>query len=178
MELYFARHGHTDANEESHVDPSSGEINEPLNEVGLQQANQLAELLKDVEFDAVIASPLKRACQTAEIVAKHHDIEVEIDNAWREREIGEYTDLETWTKLFDFDQHFSLEHSEDLRVFFERIYSAIDALKQKYAGKRVLVVSHGGVHSAVYAYANELPLVGNVRVSPMRNAEFRVYDIT
>jgi len=177
MKLFFARHGHTGANANSPIDPKSGEIDEPLNPEGVLQANDLAEKLKDTHFDAIISSPFKRAYQTAEIVNKYHNLPVDIDPIWLERGIGEYTDLETWNNLFDFDQDFSLEHSEGLRDFFGRVYGAIDELKQKYADKTVLVVSHGGVHIAVYAYVNELELTGNVRVSPMRNCEYRVYEV-
>lgn len=73
MKLYFARHGRTDANANS---PISGEIDEPLNSEGTIQANDLAELLGDVHFDAIITSPLKRAYQTAEIVDKYHNISI------------------------------------------------------------------------------------------------------
>jgi len=177
MKLYFARHGHTDASALSPISPISGEIDESLNQEGIAQANELAEQLKDVHFDAIISSPLSRAHQTAEIVNKYHNISIEIDSSWQERGVGEYTDLETWNKLFDFDQDFSLKHSEDLKGFFARIYGAIDELKQKYDDKTVLVVSHGGVHLALYSYANRLPLTGNVRISPLKNCEYRIYDI-
>jgi uncharacterized phosphatase len=130
-----------------------------------------------VHFDAVIASPLKRARQTAELVNELQNALVMIDPVWRERMIGEYTDLETWNKLFDFDQHFSLAHSEDLKDFFKRVYGAIDELKQQYADKTVLIVSHGGVHIALYAYVNGLSLTGNIRVSPMKNCEYRIYEL-
>lgn len=145
--------------------------------MGIQQANDLAEQLKDVQFDAIITSPLKRAYQTAGIINKCHNLPINVDIRWREREIGEYTDLETWNKLFDFNQDFSLENSENLRDFFDRVYSAIDDLKQKYSKKTVLIVSHGGVHLALYVYANKLPLSGNVRISPMKNCEYRIYKI-
>ena len=56
MKLYFARHGHTDANTNSPIDPLSGEIDEPLNAEGTIQANDLTEELKDLHFDAIIAS--------------------------------------------------------------------------------------------------------------------------
>ena len=177
MKLYFARHGHTDANAHSTINPSNGEIDEPLNPEGIEQANNLAEQLKDIKFDAFITSPLKRAYETAEIVNKYHNQPVLSDTAWRERGIGEYTDLETWNNLFDFDKDFSLTHSENLNEFFERIYGAIEALKSEYKDKTILVVSHGGVHIALYAYANQLPLSGNVRVSPMKNCEYRVYEL-
>jgi len=177
MKLYFARHGDTDANANSPIDPTSGEIDEPLNKEGALQANELAEQLKDVHFDAIISSPLKRAYQTAEIVNKYHNLTIKVDPSWREREIGEYTDPETWTKLFDFDQDFSLARSESLKDFFARIHAAMDDLRQNYKDKTLLVVSHGGVQHVLYAHDNELPHAGNVRISPMKNCEYRIYDL-
>lgn len=177
MKLYFARHGHTDANADNAISEINGEIDEPLNDAGIQQANDLAEQLKDVHFDAIISSPLKRAYQTAEIVSKHRSLPVIADVVWREREIGAYVDLQTWNDLFDFDKNIHPKNVEDLREFFKRVYDAIDNMKRKYEGKTVLVVSHGGVHLALYAYANELPLSGNIRISPMKNCEYRIYEI-
>lgn len=178
MKLYFARHGHTDAGVNSPISPISGEIDEPLNQEGVRQAEDLAEQLRDVHFDAIIASPLKRSYQTAEIVNRYHNIPVEISPVWREREIGEYVDLETWNNLFDFNQNFSLEHSEDLRGFFNRVYGAIDDLKQKYADKTVLIVSHIGVHLALYAYVNNPTLTGDIEVGSIGNCEYRIYELT
>lgn len=157
MKLYFARHGHTDAGIDSPLDPANGEIDEPLNQEGIQQANDLSEQLRDVEFDAIISSPLKRAFETAEIVNKYHQLPIEINKNWREREIGEYVDLETWNYLFDFDKNIQLNKFETLDNFFDRVYSAVADLKQNYAGKTILITSHIGVHNALYAYVNQLP---------------------
>src|ERR1035437_6117799 len=122
MKLYFARHGNTNANANSPISPLNAEIDEPLNAESIVQANDLAEALRNVHFDAIISSPLKRAYQTAEIVNKYHNISIKVDPVWREREVGGYTDLETWIKLFDFNQNFSFAHSEQIKDFFERIY--------------------------------------------------------
>jgi broad specificity phosphatase PhoE len=177
MKLYFARHGSTDANQDSIINETNGEIDEHLNQKGISQANDLAEQLKKIQFDIIISSPLKRAYETAEIVNKYHGLPIKVDESFRERGIGEYTSLEVWNDLFDFNKSFNLERSEDLKEFFKRIYNAIDSLKREYSEKTILVVSHGGVHLALYAYANNLPLEGNLRISPMRNCEFRIYEL-
>lgn len=177
MKLYFARHGHTDANQETVLDQTVQQINEPLNQVGIQQANDLADKLKDVSFDVIISSPLHRALQTAEIVNKNRHLPIEIDGVWRERDTGGYVTLEVWNDLFDFEKNLSLENSEDLEAFFNRVYAALETLKKRHKAKTVLVVSHGGVHQALYAYVNNLPHKGNVRNSPLHNCEYRIYDI-
>lgn len=177
MRLYFARHGHNDANEQTAPDPRTGEVDEPLNTVGIQQAQALAEELADTSFDVIISSPLKRALETAEIVNSKHDLPIEVDAVWREREIGGHVSLDVWLSLFNFDTNIAPKNGESLRDFFDRVYGAIDDLKQKYADKTVLIVAHGGVHLALYAYVNKLDLVGNLRLKPLDNCEYKIYEI-
>ncbi|MFY9228358.1 MAG: histidine phosphatase family protein [Candidatus Microsaccharimonas sp.] len=177
MKLYFVRHGHMYATPDTALDPDNGQINEPLDAEGVDQANKLAVELKDVAFDAIISSPLKRAQQTAEIVNTYHNLPIKIDAAWRERDTGGYVTSEVWNKLFNFDSDSSLETSEDLRAFFHRVYKAIDVLKEEYRDKTVLIASHGGVHQALYSYVNRLPLTGNARNDPLQNCGYRIYDI-
>jgi broad specificity phosphatase PhoE len=177
MKLYFARHGQTDANAKMVSGQSIAELDEPLNQLGVQQANELAEQLKNIKFDAIISSSLKRAYQTAEQVNKYHNLPVKVSEVWRERQAEVYIDKDTWNDLFDFDKNIPIENGESLPDFFERVYRAINNLKREYDDKTILIVSHGGVQHALYAYANKLPLSGNVRISPMKNCEYRIYEI-
>jgi len=94
-----------------------------------------------------------------------------------ERKADSYIDANVWQDLFDFDKNIQIENGESLDDFFTRIYQAIDSLKSKYANKSVLIVAHGGPQHALYAYAKKLPLSGNMRISPMRNGEFRLYEL-
>lgn len=174
MKLYFARHGQTDENVKMAGNPSD---DVSLNQLGIQQAKNLAVELKDIKFDAIISSPLNRARQTAEFINENHHLPIQFDTAWRERDLESYLTLDIWNDAFDFDKNVQLANSESLAEFFERVYIALDSLKQDYEGKTVLVVSHGGVQSCVYAYANKLPLSGNMRASPMKNCEYRIFDL-
>ncbi len=177
MKLYFVRHGHMDATPDTSVDPQTGQIDEPLDAKGIQQAETVAKELKDISFDAIISSPLKRAYQTAEIINKYHKLPIEIDKFWRERDTGGYVTAEVWSDLFNFDKDFLPENTEGLRDFFQRVYSALDALKERYTDKTILIVSHGGAHQALYAYANKQELIGNVRSSPLSNCEYKTYEL-
>jgi len=174
MILYFARHGQTDENVNMAGKPAD---DVPLNQLGIQQAKNLAIKLKDVKFDAIISSPLNRARQTAELVNENYRLPIQLDTVWRERDLESYLTLDVWNDAFDFDKNIQLGNNESLAVFFERVYAALDSLKQDYEDKTVLVVSHGGVQSCLYAYANKLPLSGNMRISPMKNCEYRIYDL-
>ena len=156
---------------------SIAELDEPLNQLGIQQAKELAKELEAITFDAIISSSLKRAYQTAELVNEYHHLPLETDDVWRERKAESYIDINSWNDLFDFDKNIQLENGESLTEFFERIYAALDTLKQEYDNQTILVVSHGGVQHALYAYANKLPWAGNMRISPMKNCEYRIYNL-
>jgi broad specificity phosphatase PhoE len=115
--------------------------------------------------------------QTAEIINRYHRLAIDIDDRWQEIQTHGYVDMTTWNNLFDFDKNASLENPEPLINFFKRIHGALDELVAKHGDKTVLIVSHGGVQHAVYAYANRLPLSGNTRISPMKNCEYRIYEL-
>lgn len=177
MILYFVRHGHMNATTETPVDPKNGQIDESLSDEGVKQADVLADELSDVHLDAILSSPLKRASQTAKIINKYHQLPIQINASLRERDTGGYVDGETWSKLFNFDDNFSVKGFEDLREFFERVYGTLDNLKEQYAHRTILIVSHGGVHQALYSYVNKLPLKGETPSSPLHNCESRIYEL-
>jgi broad specificity phosphatase PhoE len=178
MKLYFARHGLTDGNEGKGISKDEKSVyDEPLNAKGIEQAQALAEELKDIHFDTIISSPLKRTRQTAEIINRYHNIPIKLDVSWSEIRADGYVDADTWRDLFDFDKDIQIENGETLKAFFARVRSGIDKLKIEYAGKTVLVVSHGGPQHVLNAYANNLPLKGNMRINPMRTGEFREFEL-
>lgn len=177
MKLYFARHGQTNSNAGIPNGQTATAVDEPLTDIGLEEATKLAELLKNVDFDAVISSPLRRALETTEAVNKYPKLPVEIIDDLQERKAPDYIDMNTWNDMFDFDKNFSLKDVEPLPDFFERVFKVLDDLKTRYRDKTIIVVAHGGVHHAVYAYANRLPLKGNVRISRLKNCEYRIYEL-
>ena len=174
MKLYFVRHGQTEANVTMSGNPSD---DVPLNKLGIQQATNLAAELKDVKFDVLVSSPLKRAQQTADIINQNHQLAIQSDTAWREREQESHLTLDLWNDAFSFNTDTQVDGIEPLTDFFARVYAALDGLKQDYSNKTVLVVSHGGLRSCLYAYANSLPLSGDMQIAPMKNCEYRIYDL-
>jgi broad specificity phosphatase PhoE len=177
MNIIFVRHGQTDANANMQGGKAIQELDEPLNALGQQQAESLAHELKSAKFDAIVSSPLRRALQTAEIINKYHAKPIEIANDLRERDAGAYIDTSVWNELFDFEKNIPLKNGESLDDFFDRVENRLGSLAQRYPDKTLVVVSHGGVHHVVYAYANKLPRSGNMRISPLHNCEYREYEI-
>lgn len=175
MKLYFVRHGQTDANAAGKSDPSSGN-DEPLNELGVRQATDLEKQLRSVRFDLVITSPYARCIQTAEILNQQRGLQLVTDSAWEEIHTDGYIDFATWSELCRFGTDTARDNIEPLQAFFDRVYTALDALTSNNRNKTVLLISHGGVQHAVYAYAHNLPLKGDIRISPMKNCEYRIYE--
>lgn len=177
MKIYFARHGETASNAGIMSGQTVTASDESLTALGKEQAEQLAKELKDITFDTIISSPLKRAIETAEAINLYHNQHIEIINELEERKAHFYIDMDTWNDMFDFDKNLTIDNPESVAVFFERIYKVLNDLKLRYKDQTILIVSHGGVHHAVYAYANNLPLQGNVRISRLKNCEYRIYEL-
>ena len=157
--IYITRHGQTDWNVQKKV---MGRCDEPLNETGLSQARETKDILKDVDVDLIICSPLLRAKQTASIINEDRNIPVVYDERIIERDFGEFEGLQT--KDFDFDGYWNYyknaqyEKAENIGVFFDRIYAFLDDIIEEYKDKNILLVAHGGVSIPVECYfRSEIP---------------------
>jgi probable phosphoglycerate mutase len=69
MRLIIVRHGESEWNR---IHRYQGQLDAPLSELGLQQADALAERLKHEPLDIIYSSPLQRAAKTAQAIAQHH----------------------------------------------------------------------------------------------------------
>ena len=87
MELYIVRHGRTEWNAKGLI---QGISDIPLLEEGREMARQTARGLKTVSLDAVYASPLSRAFETAEILVEGRNLEIRKDQRLREMDFGIY----------------------------------------------------------------------------------------
>jgi broad specificity phosphatase PhoE len=160
--ILFARHGETDWNRErrfqGHADP-------PLNDRGREQAAELAGLLAGDGIRAVYSSPLRRALETAEIVADRLELPVVSVEALREINVGEWQALtreevqarypEAFARWLDFETGWTLGESyEELGA---RVLAAVRLIADAHPGERVLLVTHGGPLRAMYAAAAGAP---------------------
>src|SRR3972149_2286379 len=73
--LYFVRHGQTDLNLQMRC---QGRLDYPLNEEGARQLEETAKIFRDKKIDKIYSSPLLRARQSAEIVAKGKGLKIHI----------------------------------------------------------------------------------------------------
>ena len=87
--LYIIRHGQTDMNARR-VLQSRSDL--PLNDIGVEQAKEAAVRLRDIPFRKVYSSPLRRAVQTAELVAP--GIPITVDERLIEMDYGPYEGMD------------------------------------------------------------------------------------
>ena len=156
MKLYIARHGETPWNVENRV---SGRTDVPLTEKGVEQARLLAKNAVGKGIEVIIASPLLRARQTAQAVSDAIGVPIEIDERLIELDFGifeggprtdpdfQYTRAQFPTRYPGGESAFQLAH---------RVYSCLEDVKRKHAGKTVLLVCHGGVCRMVRSYFMDL----------------------
>lgn len=86
-DFYIFRHGETDYNREQRIQGCG--LDAPLNEVGIAQAEELAQKLMPLGIEHIYASNLKRALQTAQICAGHLGVAVDVIPELREGCFGE-----------------------------------------------------------------------------------------
>ena len=181
--IYFVRHGSTDWNENKNVlgqkDPKcQGRADLPLNEKGMTQALETAQILKDKKFDRVICSPLLRARQTCDLIY-NGNAPVEIDERVVERDFGEF---EGKTRSeFDFNGFWNIysnqnfRKAESIKDVEKRAFELIDQLRRE-PEKDVLIVSHGGVGCVIMSYFYGIPKDGNYLSFEIPNGKPLVLD--
>ncbi len=167
-ELLVIRHGETDWNRQHRF---QGQIDVPLNDNGLAQAGRLGRRLVDEPVDVLISSDLQRARSTAEAVTQACGLQAQIDPLWREQGFGmlEGLDVPTirsrhadlWSSWTRHDADYALPGGgESNATFHARVMRALQAVLLAHAGRRVVVVTHGGVLDMLWRTAHALPLHG------------------
>jgi len=154
--FWFLRHGETDWNARN---LSQGNVDVPLNEVGLAQARTAAEVLRTRGIRSIVTSPLSRAYDTAVIVGERIGVPLEVEDELREVAFGvqEGQPMAEW-----FDDwvagKFTPEGAEPFNVLRARAVAVINQALTRPAP--VLVVAHGALFRALRA---EMGLPPNVR---------------
>lgn len=147
MELLLIRHGLPVRRE-----LEAGAADPELSEAGRLQAEHLAAYLSSERLDAVYASPLRRAHQTAEPVARDQGREIVLvdEVAEWDRNSNEYVPVEELKAANDPRWQAMLRgewtvHEESPEEFRARVVDALEVLIAKHTGDRIAVVCHGGV---------------------------------
>ena len=154
MKIYLARHAQTNYNvlKLCNADPS---VDVHLSEEGLEQAENLAELLKVIDYDVVYFSELPRTRQTADIINKMHQKEMIVDGRINDNKTGfESQPVASFLNAVDSDPdpwNAKFNDGESLNDAAERARNFIDELRTK-SYNSVLIVTHGFITQAIFGY--------------------------
>lgn len=176
MQIWITRHGQTKYNKDKRM---QGLTDEPLNEVGIQQAYQTKEKI-NVQFDAVYASPLKRAIQTASIISGYKEKDIQTDPRIIEVDFGKYELKKYYLLGLKMTAYWALpevfprpKSVESIDSMNQRSHSFLKELESKNY-ENVLIVCHGGIIRSLCGYLSDQKNGVLWRPKP-HNCEIRVY---
>jgi broad specificity phosphatase PhoE len=155
IHLMLVRHGESEWNVQRRY---QGQSDIPLSALGRRQAQLVAERLMGVRIDAIYASDLVRAWETASTISAMNGTQVVPEPRLRELKFGVLEGLtfeeaqEQYPEMLaawqdDFNQ--PPQGAETIDLFNERCVSFLDELKQKHDEQVVLLVAHGGSLSEI-----------------------------
>jgi probable phosphoglycerate mutase len=182
--LFFARHGET-ADNTNRV--FQGQHGGGLAPRGRAQAQRLAARLRTAGLDAIVASDLERAAETARIVGEATQLVPAFDRDLREIDVGawsgkSYEEIKTmfpneWA-AWSAGQDIVRGGGETYAAIAERVARAVSRIVASHENERVLLVSHGGaIRSYVAKILGVLGAQGMRSLSGLGNASLTVIEV-
>lgn len=176
MKLFVVRHGETKENISKMM---QGNMDTLLNETGKLQAKALLNKVEEKKIDLIISSPLKRAYETALIIA--NGIDIITDDRLRSRNHGEFEGMcRNDVKLSDYwniKKNVKYEKAESVMDLYKRVESLLLEIKENYSDKNILLVTHSGIVRILYYYFNGIPEDGDLSKYNSTNCSFEEYNL-
>ena len=178
MKLIVMRHAATDLNAKQML---NSRIDEELSAVGLGQLPGLVASVRDYQFEAIYASTLKRAVQTALPIAEAHGLEIVLDERLLEVDCGSFNgkSYDSTIPVFGMNSRDLLStYAYDMSEYGGETYAQVEARitsflddlrKQSYS--TVLIVTHGGI-VRVFNY-----LLTGEKISLTQNGGVKEYEL-
>jgi probable phosphoglycerate mutase len=161
MRIIIVRHGESEWNR---IGRYQGQLDAPLSELGLRQAEALAHRLRNEPIHAIYTSPLQRAARTAEAVARYHaDVPFTIEPALLEIDHGDWQGLTLDEVVTRYGQQLrewrahptrsQMPNGESFSNILKRVLDFRDELVCQYTNQNVLVSTHDVVVKILVADA-------------------------
>lgn len=161
--IYIIRHAEAEGN---YIRKFHGITDSELTKKGYLQANMVSNRLKDVKFDIIYSSPLKRAYTTAKIIAKNRDINIILKEELKEINGGDWEnrnwdDLpKLWPKEYECWELRPHEHcmpnGESMLDLYNRAVNILESIVKENEGKTICIVTHGTLIRALLIYLKRL----------------------
>lgn len=162
MKLYVLRHGETEGNVQGIM---SGHRESYLTENGREEARKVRDLIQDKHIDMIIASPLIRTKETAEIVS-NGSIPIIYDDRLKSRNHGEFAGMKrdsvNLKDYWNYKINKQYEKAESARDIYHRAEDILKDIKKEYSNKTVLLVTHSGICRMIYYYFHGIPEDGDM----------------
>lgn len=171
-EVILVRHGRTAWHAEGRY---AGTADVPLDELGVEQADRVADNLRGKKIDVIYSSPLSRCLELANRVASVHGLKVTVDKRLSELDLGRW-DGETYKEIFEKDAEIlkkwtkdptsvTIPGGESLEAVQERAMAWLSEATGLYPDGVILASSHGGPIRALMAGVVGLPLSNLFRLT-------------
>ena len=176
MYIYVIRHGKTDWNSQrkllSYTDIS-------LNTEGIEECKESKKIVRNLYYDVIFSSPLKRTKETTKIINSKQK-EVIYDERIIERNAKSMEEMDV--DSFNYNKYWTLEEnksfdSETVEECVKRVYEFLDEIREKYHDKNVLIVTHNGICRVISTYFEGFPKRKCIADKGQNNAELKMYKI-
>ena len=176
MKLILVRHGETEWNKQRRIQGCRSDTR--LSPKGLEEADRLATVLRKERIDAIYSSPMKRAAETAQIIADACKMKVELFHELREIDAGALDGLfereltgtyeAAWKGLRGGNPSTPLPGGESLQDLQKRTSWAVDRMLEKHVDGTVVVVAHLLANLAIVCQALGINLgqIARLRQAP------------
>lgn len=177
--IFLVRHGQSVANERKIF---GGRMDCELTELGRAQAREIVPNILTLGINVIYSSPLKRAYETACIIAKELKIgEIITDDRLMERDFGVLTgkliaDVEKYAdkiiRLNDKEGYFlEAKEAESFPALLLRGREVLETIKEKHSDENLLIVTHGDIGKMIYAAYYNLGWEEALRTPHYKNTE-------
>jgi probable phosphoglycerate mutase len=184
MKVYNVRHGETDWNKDRRL---QGRSDVELNSYGIELAEKTRDGLKNIHFDYIFSSPLKRAHKTAEIIKGDRAVPIVTDDRLMEISFGKNEGIPAAEMPPDFQSFFDspndyvpAEGGETYAQLCARsrdfAQNVLQPLSLREPDANVLLVAHGAFNKSLLAYLGHRDLNDLWKVFPL-NCSVNIYDV-
>jgi len=163
--LYLVRHGQTEWNTQHRM---QGRKDSPLTPLGVRQAEQLGEALRDVCFDIVCTSSSGRARHTAQLVRGHQVADIVVYDELQEIDMGHWEGLtqeeikasepERLEQFWKEPDLFEGRTGESFHDAKQRALACLNGIVDAYPGKTILIVTHSATLKLLMAHWEGRPM--------------------
>ncbi len=184
--LYLIRHAATEANTRRPYVLQGQRTDQPLSEIGRRQAEAVRRALEDRAIDHVFSSPLRRARQTAEVLAEPHGVPIQLADDLTECDVGRWEGL-SWEEVRRQDGPYldtfeadpgtvPYSDGESFQQVQTRAVPSIQRMIRDNPQGNLVVVTHNVVARVIVAHVFGVP-IAKARTIRLDNAGITIVSI-